>query len=204
MNFKAIRTIIYLLILSVGVSAQTQRPPLTAEESLEFIAVDLQKISETIQSLNKEIVAAYGKLSSSMGLSLTENQQKILVTFEVLNRAEQRLANLQKLRFDLIEKQTDVNAKIAVVENNLRIESLDRNVALIGTTNAEELRDNRRRVLDIEKRDLKDLLSEIQFTLSQTNSELRQTNQLVDRIRGTLFPAIYQELPKLDYDFDRP
>lgn len=182
---------------------QTRPEPYQVEESLEFIATDLREISKTVKSLNKEIVKAYGKLSSSMGLSLTENQQKILVSFEILNRAEQRLANLQKLRIDLIEKQTTINSQLNTVEINLRRESIERSISFEGTNDAQELRDKRRELLTSQKQDLSNLLTEIHSNLSQTNTELIQTTQLVDQIRFRLFPAIYQELPKLEYDIFR-
>lgn len=190
-----------LLLFSIAFSQNSDArntENLSVEESMEFISNDLREISKTIKSLNAEIVKAYGSLSSSMGLSLTENQQKILVTFEILNRAEHRLANLQKLRIELIEKQTSVNSKLSEVESDLRRENIDRSIALKGTTDAENLREQRRNSLNDQKSNLTGLLLEIDSTLSQTNAELRQTNQLVEQIRYTLFPAIYKELPKLN------
>ena len=204
MKYKIILFVIFIFCLSIYTFSQTQNKqrtePLKVEESLEFIASDLQEISKRVKSLNDDIVKAYSALSKSMGLDLTEDQQKILVSFEILNRAEQRLANLQKHRIELIEKQTDIRPKLAKIQLDLRRESIDRTISLRGTTDAEALREQRREQLTRQKNNLSNLLSEIQSALSQTNTELRETTRLVDQIRFRLFPAIYRELPKLEYE----
>ena len=173
-------------------------PPLRAEESLEFISADLEKISRSVEELNKSIVKTYKGLLSSNGLVLTENQQKLLVSFEILNRAEKRLSNLQTMRIELMEKQTTIRGRIAGFEDSLQRENIDRSVALRGTTNAEKFRERRRRILNNQKSGLERLLNEIQSTLGRTNTEFIETQQLVQELRRRLFPAIYRELPKLD------
>lgn len=204
MKFKIALLSIIVFCLSINTFSQTKNQsrnePRNAEETLKFISGDLRTISNTVKSLNSEIVKAYSSLTSNLGLKLTDDQQKILVSFEILNRAEQRLGTLQKLKIELIEKQVDINSRLAEVELELRRESIEKNVALQGTTNAEELRDKRRQLLNRQKRNLGSLLAEIQSSISQINTELRQTTRLVDQIRYRLFPAIYRELPKLEYE----
>lgn len=77
--------------------------------------------------------------SSKQGLPLTEKPQQLLIVFELLNRADQSIAILQKLTLDLTEKQDATNAKIYRNENDSRKEKLNRNFS--GTTNIKELRD---------------------------------------------------------------
>lgn len=198
--------ILTFAVTSVQSQIQTQpNPPFnqqtSAEESLRFVADDLRKIAESVRELNKNIVEVYGRVLSTKGLVLTDSQQKLLVSFEILNRAEFRLGNLQKLRIELIEKQTTVQLQIGEIDNSSRAETIDRSIALIGTTNAEELRDKRRKLLIVQKNSLNNLLSEIQSTLLETDSELAQTKDLVRDLRSKLFPAIYRELPKLDENY---
>ena len=128
---------------------------------------------------------------------MTDKQQKLLLAFEILNRAEQRLAILQKLRIDLVEKQTSVKTLLAKVEDDLREEKISRSVAFEGTTNAELSRENRRRFLSSEQSNLRNLLSEIQNTLTETNSEIRQLETFVRGVRQKIFSEINQELYNL-------
>ncbi len=171
--------------------------PLHPAESLDFISQDLEKIAKSVEQLNKDIVKTYVNLLNNQGLVLTENQQKILVSFEILIRAERRLATLQKTKIELAEKLASVKAKIGELNSALRRENIDRSVALRGTTNAEELRSERRRTLNSQKSGLDNLINEIQTAQAQTDTELLETNQLVQLLRKDLFPAIYRELPKL-------
>jgi len=202
-----VKTKLFLILICVACGTQTlysqtkkiqQGDTLTAKESLEFIAGDIQSIALSLKNLNKDIVKAYGTLSSSLGLSLTEKQQKLLVSFEILNRAEQRLGNLQKLRIDLIQKQNAVASEISKVNIDLNEERIQRSVALEGTTDAEGLRDKRRQALTRQKSNLKRLLNEINKELISTKKQYDQTIYLVERIRWRLFPAIFKELPKLE------
>ncbi|MDQ3749585.1 MAG: hypothetical protein M3367_11345 [Acidobacteriota bacterium] len=135
--------------------------------------------------------------SSNQGLRLTDRQQKLLAAFEFLNRAEQRLATLQKLKIDLSEKQTNTNSRISTVENNLRQENIDRSIAITGSTNAEEIRSNRRQLLYKQKSELNVLLNEIQDAMSDTNAEIRQTVMFLKNIRQRLSPEIEKEISDL-------
>jgi len=161
------------------------------------ISNELAVISKSVQTLNKRLKEFFDKFSSNQGLQLTDKQQKLLLAFEILNRAEQRLAILQKLRIDLVEKQTSVKTLLAKVEDDLREEKISRSVAFEGTTNAELSRENRRRFLSSEQSNLRNLLVEIQNTLTETNSEIRQLETFVRGVRQKIFSEINQELYNL-------
>jgi chromosome segregation ATPase len=120
-----------------------------------------------------------------------------LAAFEYLNRAEERLSTLQKLKIDLTEKQTSIRLKLAEVEDNLRKESIDRSVALRGTTDAEALREIGRQALNREKIELNSLLNEIEESITQTDREVRETISFLYRIRHRIFPAIEKEIEDL-------
>jgi len=179
---------------------QKQQPPAENQEiavssdPVVNISNDLSKISKSVQTLNKRFKEFFDIFSSNQGLQLSEKQQKLLLAFEILNRAEQRLAILQNLRIDLVEKQTSVKTTLAKIEDDLREEKINRSIAFEGTTNAELSRENRRRFLSSEQNNLRNLLSEIQNTLSETSSELRQLEAFVKSVRQKIFPEINREL----------
>ncbi len=170
--------------------SQTQNP-------VENISAEISRISKSVESLNLRLKNFSDTFSSNQGLRLTDRQQKLLAAFEFLNRAEQRLATLQKLKIDLSEKQASTNVRIATVENNLRQENTDRSIAVTGSTNAEEIRVNRRQLLFKQKSELSELLYEIRNSMSDTDAEIRQTVNFLKNIRQRLFPEIEKEISDL-------
>ena len=173
--------------------AATQEETISSDPIVN-ISNDLSKINKSVLTLNKRFKEFADLFSSNQGLQLSEKQQKLLLAFEILNRAEQRLAILQNLRIDLSEKQTTIRTSLAKIEDDMREEKINRSVAFEGTTNAELSRENRRRFLSSEQNNLRNLLSEIQNILSETSSEIRQLETFVKSVRQKVFPEINREL----------
>ncbi|HEY0048695.1 MAG TPA: hypothetical protein VGB68_05385, partial [Pyrinomonadaceae bacterium] len=142
-----------LLITTNAALAQNNQPAAVNEdlnrrsaESVENIAKELAKISKSVTDLNTRLKTFSDTFTSNQGLRLTDKQQKLLAAFEFLNRAEQRLSNLQTLKITLAERQTSARMRLAQNEIESKPESIDRSVAVRGTiTDAEEMRESRRR-----------------------------------------------------------
>lgn len=186
---------ISIFALSFNISAQTENQVQAIQ--VENISDKLTDISKSLNSLNERLTKFSETFSSNQGLKLSESQQTILAAFEYLNRAEQRLATLQKLKIELSEKQSSVRLQVSDIEEQLRPESIDRSVTFRGTTKTEELRESRRQALNKEKTELNTLISDIQNSLNETNNEIRQTEQFLRRIRQRIFPAIEREISDL-------
>lgn len=176
-------------IFSIQVFAQSNQSNFStqktfqAQNPIENISVEISKISKSVEALNLRQKNFSDTFSSNQGWKLIDKQQKLLAAFEFLNRAEQRLATLQKLKIDLSKKQTSTNLRIATVENNLRQENIDSSIAIKGSTNAEEIRNNRRQLLYKQKSELNELLNEIRNAISDTDAEIRQTVIFLKNIR---------------------
>lgn len=190
------------ILFSSPASAQSTQavfPPAAPDtsrlaETVENISREMTNINKSVENLNKSLTNFFGNFSSNQGLKLTERQQKMLYAFEILNRAEQRLANLQKLKLDLTEKQTVIRLQNARITDDLLPESVDRYVATRGTTNAEQLREIRRQALSREKYELSQALNDIQRSLQETNTEIRQTENFLRTVRQRVFPEMEKEL----------
>ena len=187
----------------INISAQNQLPLSSNSEtsktadSVEKISSEITQISKSLKELNLKLQKFTETFSSNQGLKLSERQQKILAAFEFLNRAEQRLLTLQNLKASLSDSQISFKGKLGEIEDNLRQESIDRSIAFRGTTNAEELRENRRRTLTEQKNEINQILSEIQDSLNATNKEFTETILFLDNIRRRIFPAIEKEISDL-------
>lgn len=205
MKFKTFFLTVFLFVAVSQVSAQNSRVETDVnsqiqpqiEEQLNKINENLTKLSKTVKTFTDDLKSFFEKFSSNQGLRLTERQQLILMAFEVLNRAEQRLLTLQKQKIELTEKISAVRLQLAKITDDLQPESIDRYVSTRGTTNAEQLREIRRQALHKEKVELERLVYDVDNTLDVTSDEIRQTELFIRNIRARIFPQIERELSDL-------
>lgn len=200
MKTKTFLFFVVLFILSRQISAQTVQPdnsaaPTQPQNSVENISIELTKVSKSLQIFNKNFKAFLEKLPTAIKFS--DKQQNLLLGFEILNRAEERLAILQKFQIELTEKQASVRIRLAQIEQDAAPEGIDRSVALLGTTRTEEIRESRRRTLEAEKISLRQLAAQISQNLSDTNNEVRQAAGFVKRLRDKILPQIEQQMTDL-------
>lgn len=197
--------VLLLLLTHTSVSlAQTNQSNGTTQtisypqtDPLQNISLEITKISKSVQSFNNSIRELLEKLMVGKGMQLTDRQQKLLLGFEVLNRAEQRVGILQKFQIELTQKEGEVRTRMGQVEESLFPDNIDRSVAMVGTTRGEEMRENRRLTLNAERRNLQTLLAQISRNLQQTNEELRQAENFVNTLRRKILPQIEMEISDL-------
>ncbi len=189
-----------LFVFSLQIPAQTNQLENPASQipppnSIDNISVELVKVAKSLQIFNKNFKVFIEHSSPSAKYS--EKQQKLLLAFEILNRAEERLAILQKFQIELTEKQGNTRTRLAQVDQDASSEGIDRFVALLGTTRTEEIRESRRRTLEAERLSLRQLAAQISQNLSDTNNELRQAASFVKRLRDKILPQIEQQMSDL-------
>lgn len=112
-----------------------------------------------------------------------EKQKRLLLNLDILSRAEQRSESLRKQLFDMIEKESTIKTKLDIIEANARPEAIEREVAFAGTLRPEALRDMRKKQLEIERTNLQALLSEIQKTKTTLDTNLRRSDEMVEKLR---------------------
>jgi len=199
------KTTIFVLIFTMaGVSSlfaqtnpQTNPYPNSQADPLQNISQEITKISKSLQNFNKSLQELLEKLMVSKGMQLNERQQKLLLGFEVLNRAEQRLEILQKFQIELTQKEGELKTRLGQVEEAMQPDSIDRSIAFIGTTRGNEMRENRRQTLDTERKSLQNVLAQVRRNLLQTNEELRLAENFVNNLRKKILPQIEAEISDL-------
>ena len=202
---KIIITLAFLMLGFGDLQAQTNQPNNAANQPgygnasdpMQNISQQITGISKTMTSLNKNIKELLEKFAVGKGMQLSERQQKLLLGFEVLNRAEQRLEILQKFQIELTQKDGEVKTRMAQIDEALLPGSIERNTAMIGTTKGEELREGRRKSLETERRSLQTLIAQISRNLQQNSEELRQAENFVSVLRRKVLPAIEAEISDL-------
>lgn len=187
-------TLVNVFAVSAQVAQTNSYPP---ADSLQNISQEISKISKSVQSFNVAVKELLEKFAVGRGMQLSERQQKLLLGYEVLNRAEQRLKILQEFQIELTQKDGEVKTRLAQIEENLLPGSVERNTAFIGSTKGEELRETRKRALETERRNLQTLAAQLSRNMQQNGGELQQAESFVTNLRRKILLQIEMEISDL-------
>lgn len=185
--------ILFIFASTAVISAQTQTSP-TYRDPMTALTVDVNKISTSVRTLSETLKLFVDKWEKVSGLTLTEKQQKLVLGMELLTRTELRVTNFQKALIELTEKFNVSRSRLSQVESDLRSRNINNSTAFEGTTETEELRENRRAKLQSERTSLSQLLTTIQTNITETNDNLREAQALSDRLRRMFLPQVEREL----------
>lgn len=152
-----------------------QPPPETVDDK---IAASNKRIKE----LNTRIKS----LESTQKNEYDEKQKRLLLNLDILSRAEQRAESLRKQLFDIIEKESAVKTRIDQLGYDLRSENIERSAAFSGSLRPEELREQRKKSLDAERKNLDSLLTQIQNNRSLLEQNVQKADLLVERVRSKM------------------
>lgn len=168
-----------------------------AYDPLTRISADVERTARAVESLAKSWGEFTRTFSSEQGLRLDGPQQKLILALEVMNRLEVSMANMQKLRHDLTERQSGVRLKLAAVTDDLQPQSIESYVALRGTTDAESVRTIRRQSLEREYRELSQLHQQIAREIASTDAEIRRLEVQLRKLRNQVFGEAERQLADL-------
>ena len=136
--------------------------------------------SQTIEELRERLMQLE---AGSKKKDPDEKQKRIALNLDILTKSEQRAEGLRKQLFDMIEKESNIRTKIDQLDNEMRPEALERSFATVGSLRPEELRAQKRRSLEIEKRNQETLLVEVQKNRTNIEQSLQRADALVEKLR---------------------
>ncbi len=180
---------------------RTQSEPLIISRADEFpnenrVIVQPQANPQTEKPVEKtdtatpenisELSQRVKNLEANQNKESDEKQKRLMLNLDILTRAEQRAETLRKQLFDMIERENQIKTRLDQIENDIRPEMLERSVAFAGSLRPEELRDNRRKNLEVDRRNLQNLLIEIQNTKSSLELNVQKADILVEKFRFKL------------------
>jgi chromosome segregation ATPase len=145
---------------------------------------------ETLKTM-QTLLDEFGRLNKKV--DDLEKERRTDLIQERLTRAEQRAEGLQIQLRDVLEKESNLQAQMDRVDEQMRPESIERQAALTGTFRPDELRDTIRRQLDSEKRRIRSQLDVLQGSRARLESALNNADQLVNRLRSQLEDATQRE-----------
>jgi hypothetical protein len=182
--------------------AQEQSPNLPPNaSSIDTVANELGLLRKSLQTLNtrlREISEKILATDSKQSGSSNDEQNRIARNLDLLSRVEQRAEILRKQLLELIEKETSIKSRLVQIEEDMRPESIERTMNLIGTTRTLELRDARRRVLENDRRGYDSLLNQTSQSRLRLEDDVKQADALVSRLRQRLLPLIDKEIDKIN------
>ena len=153
--------------------------PQTTTETPQTVEDRIANTNKRVKELNSRIK----NLESGRGNEYDEKQKRLLLNLDILTRAEQRAESLRKQLFDMVEKESTIKTKLDQIENDIRPEVIERQVAFAGTLRPEELREMKRKNLDIERRNLQSLLLQIQSTRANIEGSVQRADLMVEKLR---------------------
>lgn len=190
---------------------QTDSPPPQAQEQtasvqpnaspFDTVAIEIGLLRKSLQTLNarlREIGERVLAPDSKQGGVPNDKQSRISLYLNLLSQAEQRAEVLRKQLLELTEKETSFKTRLVQVEEEMRPDSIDRAISLVGSTRTPELRDVRRRVLENERRGVESLLNLTSQSRTRLEDDLREADALVSKLRQRVLPLIEKEIEKIN------
>ena len=188
-----------------GQAAQAQEQPPAAVSS-DPVANEVALLRKAVQTLNTRLreiseklfeAGATGALGAAGGAA-GGKQGPLAQNLNILTLAEQRAEVMRRQLLEMIERETAYRNRLVQLDEDMRPESIDRNLTLVGTTRSTtDLRDMRRRVLDNERKGVENLFNQTSASRARLEEDLRQADAMVSRIRQKLLPLIDREIDKL-------
>jgi hypothetical protein len=154
----------------------------TEQKRPELPTFDPAETSKALDDIRNRIAA----MESMKKGDPDEKQKRLLLNLNILNGAEQRSESLRKQLFDMMEKESNLKAKLDMIEVNLRPEAIDREVAFAGTLRPEDLRAMKKKQLEVEKANLTNIITEIQKTRTILEQNLQRSDMMVEKLRVKL------------------
>ena len=144
-----------------------------------------------IRDLNERVK----KLESGQTNAYDESQKRMLMNLDIITRAEARTESLRKQIFELIDKENSIKTRMDQIDFDVQPAIIERNLGLQGgSMKPEEYRENRRKSLEAERRNLDTLLTSVQNTRANLESNLLRAEQILDKLRAKLEKEIDNSL----------
>jgi hypothetical protein len=189
-------------------SPQTQEQPsyvAPGAASADPVANEISLLRKSLQTLNTRLREISEKLfgaDAKPGEAPADDRQKrIAQNLDLLSRTEQRAEVMRRQLLELTEKETAYKTRMVQIDEDMRPDSIDRSVMMVGSlgsTRTSDLRETRRRVLDNERRGVESLFNQTSQARARLEEDVRQADALVARLRMRLLPLIEKEIDKIN------
>jgi uncharacterized protein YoxC len=182
--------------------AQTAAPSAdTLVNEVALLRKSLQTLNTRLREISDKLLAPDTKQTDASNASNASNpkQNRLAASLSILSQAEQRAELMRRQLLEMLEKETFYKNRLVQIDESSRPESIDRTLALVGTTiSTTDLRDTRRRVLDNERNGVMSLLNQTSLSRIRLEDDVKQADLLVAKLRQRLLPLIEKEIDKIN------
>lgn len=200
------------LIFSINVNAQVSQPtPPPTRETPQIVSRDTDSI--TPPQINEDVNETTNPDETSTDTinlppqdqstvaekedATAKKQKQMMLYLDLLTKTEQRSATLRTQLYDLLEKQNSLNSRIKQIEYSLQPDNISNVTSLTGSLRPEDLRQQRKQSLELERANLETLLDQINGSLANLQESVRKADVLVEKIR-TRFEKIVDDALSAD------
>ena len=138
-------------------------------------------------ALSREVTTLRGEVRQLKGKRAVED-------FERLSLAEERAESFRRKLEEAIGREAALNTRIQELEYQSRPEIIERETALIGSLKPEDVRDARRKLLDNEKRQVREQLNQVQINRSRLETAVANADSLVEKLRARVDAGTDEEI----------
>jgi hypothetical protein len=187
---------VFLMAAAVICCAQQSKTPPSPNapfyttDPIPAIIKQLNDLHATVEALSRQVQAIAQKFETVGKGKVTDKEHKMLVGLDLLARAEDRVAMLQKTLMDYTIRLDEASGRLSQVEVELHPNAIDRTLNHTGTTVTDDLRDATKTRLETEKASLEHLIAQIHTNSAETTHSLQEAQQLVARLRAQFLPQI--------------
>ena len=176
----------------------------TAAPSADTLVNEVALLRKSLQTLNTRLREISDKLlapDTKQPDASNPKQNRLAASLSILSQTEQRAELLRRQLLEMLEKETFYRNRLVQIDESSRPESIDRAIALVGTTTSTtDLRDTRRRVLDNERNGVLGLLNQTSQSRIRLEDDVKQADLLVAKLRARILPLIEKEIDKINPD----
>jgi predicted nucleic acid-binding Zn-ribbon protein len=180
-------------------ATQEQTPDAGAADTLASEVALLRKSLQTLNTRLREISEMLVGAEAAKPAAAPDGRQgRLAQNLALLSTAEQRAEMLRSQLVAMTERETGLRNRLVELDEDMRPDSIDRSLSLVGTTRTPELRDERRRMLENERKGVESLLGQASQSRARLEDDVRQADSMVARLRQRLLPLIDREIDAIN------
>src|SRR5262245_9017713 len=159
----------------------TKQPPATGSAA---DCPDSSRLQKEVARLNGEVQKLRKRVSD------LEKDQQVTAIRDQLLKEEKRSEDLQMHLSEIAEKEADLQPKLETINQQLRPENIERELAAVGSTKPEEVREEVRRRRAAEQQRLQTQVGLLRQDKTRTQSSLSSADLMIQRLKQKLAEAM--------------
>jgi len=171
-------------LIQTPVPAQTPATNSTPAKQSPNDCPDSDRLQREVARLNSEVQRLRKRVSD------LEKDQQVTTIRDQLLKEEKRSEDLQLRLTEIAEKEANLQPSLELVNQQLRPENIERELAAVGSTKPEEAREEVRRRRAAEQQRIQTQLGLLRQDKSRTQSSLSTADMMIQRLKQKLAEAM--------------